>query len=59
MAPLYLIRITGCSPALAIFLLALFWLALLVGRIIAQALLKRIRHSRMLLWSVSLGCLVA
>ena len=59
--PLYLIRITGCSPALAIFLLALFWLALLVGRIIAQALLKRIRHSRMLLWSVSLGmfgCLI-
>ena len=59
--PLFLIQQLGMSPTSAILVLALYWTALLVGRIIAQAMLPRVRHSRMLLGSVLaalFGCLL-
>ncbi len=59
--PLYLTQRLGISPATAIRLLALYWLALLVGRVVAQWILPRVRHARLLLGSVLtsvFGCLV-
>ena len=50
--PLFLIQQLGMSPVNGILLLALYWTALLAGRIVAQAMLPRVRHSRMLLGSV-------
>lgn len=58
---LFLTQKLGFSPARSLFLLALFWFALLAGRILAQILLPRVRHGRMLLYSVLLGmfgCLI-
>lgn len=52
--PLFLIQQLGVSPTTGILLLALYWSALLAGRIIAQALMPRFSHSRMLL-----GCVLA
>jgi len=50
--PLFLIRRLGTSPRAALEILSLYWLALLVGRIGAVALLSRLRHGRILLVSV-------
>ncbi len=50
--PLFLIQQLGMSPTSGILLLALYWLALLAGRIISQAMLPRVRHSRVLMGSV-------
>jgi FHS family glucose/mannose:H+ symporter-like MFS transporter len=58
---LFLTQKLGFSPARSLFLLALFWFALLAGRLLAQVLLPRVRHARMLLYSVLLGmfaCLI-
>ncbi len=58
---LFLAQKLGFSPARSLFLLALFWFALLAGRILAQILLPRVRHTRMLFYSVLLGmfgCLI-
>lgn len=52
---LFLVRKLGYSPARSLLLLALFWFALLAGRILAQVLLPRVRHARMLLSLVLLG----
>lgn len=49
--PLFLIQRLGVSPSTALYLLALYWASLLIGRIVAQILLKRIKHSRLLLAS--------
>jgi fucose permease len=46
--PVYLVDRMGMSPAGAVRLLFLYWLALMLGRVLAVALLPRIRHSRML-----------
>jgi fucose permease len=54
---LFLTQKLGFSPARSLFLLAFFWFALLAGRLLAQFLLPRIRHARMLLYSVPLGML--
>ncbi len=59
--PIFLIQRLGISPASALMLLAVYWLVLLVGRVAAQFLLPRIRHTRLLAASVLaalLGCLV-
>ena len=40
------------SPATSILILALYWLALLVGRVVAQWILPRVRHTRLLTVSV-------
>ncbi len=50
--PLFLIRRLGVSPSTSLKLLAFYWLALLVGRIGAVAVLPRVRHARLLLGSV-------
>lgn len=45
---LFVIQQLGASPVSSLLLLALFWLALLVGRIAGQWILPRVRHSRLL-----------
>jgi FHS family glucose/mannose:H+ symporter-like MFS transporter len=59
--PIFLTQRLGISPATAIEMLALYWLALLLGRIGAQWILPRVRHTRLLLSCVlasMFGCLV-
>jgi fucose permease len=58
---LFLTQKLGFSPVRSLFLLALFWFALLAGRLLAQVLLPRVRHAKMLFSSVLLGmfgCLI-
>ena len=52
--PLYLSQRLGISPPSSIMILALYWGALLIGRVIAQAILPLVRHTRLLISSVSL-----
>lgn len=59
--PLFLIQRLGISPASSLMMLAVYWLALLVGRVMAQWVLPRVRHARVLLASAAgamLGCLI-
>jgi fucose permease len=59
--PLLLIRRVGLSPAAALADLALYWLALMAGRLGAVAILPRVRHGRLLLGSVAaalFGCII-
>ena len=59
--PVFLVQRVGLSPDRAILLLALFWLALLLGRVTAQGVLPHVGHGRLLVGSVSaslLGCLI-
>jgi fucose permease len=49
---LFLTQRLGMSPATALSLLATYWAALIVGRIVAQWLLPRVHHGRLLLASV-------
>jgi fucose permease len=59
--PLLLIRRIGLSPREALFLLALYWFFLMAGRVLAVAILPRVRHGRLLLGSVFsalFGCLI-
>jgi fucose permease len=46
--PVYLIDRLGLSPATAVTLLALYWLALMGGRIAAARLLRIVRHGKLL-----------
>ena len=50
--PIFLIRRVGLSPSNSLLVLALYWLFLLTGRVIAVAILPRVRHGRLLLGSV-------
>jgi FHS family glucose/mannose:H+ symporter-like MFS transporter len=59
--PLFLVQRLGISPAKALLLVSVYWLALLVGRIAAQSLVEHIRHSVLLMGSTfaaMFGCLV-
>ena len=59
--PIFLVQRLGISPEKALLLLAVYWLALLVGRIVAQSLLPRVSHGRFLIGSVlaaMFGCLI-
>lgn len=59
--PVFLTQSVGLSPDRSILLLAVFWLALLLGRVTAQGILPHVGHGRLLLASVSaslLGCLI-
>ena len=59
--PLLLIRRVGLSPKAALLDLALYWLALMAGRLASVAILPRVRHSRLLLGSVAaalFGCVI-
>lgn len=59
--PLLLIQRLGISPLASLLLLALYFLCLIVGRVLAQWLLPVVRHGRLLMTSVVLsmfGCLI-
>jgi fucose permease len=59
--PIFLVRRLGISPTASLGLLAVYWTALLAGRVAAVAILPRVRHSRLLGGSVLaalFGCLV-
>jgi len=49
--PLVLIRRVGLSPPAALFILVLYWMFLLTGRLGAIAILPSVRHTRLLLVS--------
>jgi fucose permease len=53
--PLFLIRRLGTNPAWAIGGLALYFGALMLGRLAARILLPRVNHRRMLILSVTLA----
>ena len=58
--PLFLIRRVGLSPSTSLMILALYWLFLLAGRVLAVAILPRVRHGRLLMGSMVsaiFGCL--
>lgn len=58
---IYLIQKIGISPAAGLFLLAFYWFVLLVGRVLAQFLLSRVRHGRLLslsAFSALFGCTI-
>ncbi len=58
--PLFLIRRVGFSPSAALMLLALYWLFLMTGRLVAVALLPRLKHAWLLFGSgvaAMFGCL--
>ncbi len=59
--PLFLSQRLGISPPTALGMLALYWLALTVGRAGSQWILPRARHGRLLLGTVTaamFGCVV-
>ncbi|MGA2433667.1 MAG: MFS transporter [Bryobacteraceae bacterium] len=59
--PLYLMQRLGVSAAWSLVLLALYWLALLVGRVVVFSFLPRVRRAKLLLASVLaalFGCLM-
>jgi len=58
---LFLIRRIGLSPTAALRILALYWLFLMIGRLVAVAILPRFRHGRLLMGSALaalFGCLI-
>lgn len=55
--PLFLIHRLGTNPVWAIFALAGYFLALMVGRVAAQPLLASVNHKKLLLVSVALAML--
>lgn len=46
--PLYLIRRIGVSPEVSLVLLALYWLALLMGRVVVLRILPAVNHGKLL-----------
>ena len=52
---LFLSQRLGISPPTALWMLGLYWAALIVGRVLAQWILPRVRHSRLLLGYVVLS----
>lgn len=59
--PVFLVQRVGLSPERAILLLAAYWLALTLGRVLAQGLLAQVGHGKLLISSVAAsltGCLI-
>lgn len=59
--PIFLAQRLGISPSSSLLFLAFYWVALLLGRIVAQAILPRVSHTKLLLSSVMaamLGCII-
>jgi fucose permease len=59
--PLFLSQRLGISPPSALGMLALYWLALTIGRAASQWILPRARHGRLLLTTVTaamFGCII-
>jgi FHS family glucose/mannose:H+ symporter-like MFS transporter len=50
--PLFLIRRLGISPEASLLMLALYWAALLVGRILSQSAMKRVNYRILLVASI-------
>jgi fucose permease len=50
--PVLLVHRVGANPATGLLMLAFYWFALLVGRVVTQALLARVSHGTLLLASV-------
>src|SRR5438067_1356679 len=50
--PIFLIRRVGLSRFGALTILALYWFFLLIGRLVAIAILPRVRHGRLLMGSM-------
>ncbi len=59
--PMFLIEQLGISPKTSILMLGLYWTALLVGRVVLFAILRRVGHGRLLFLSASgaaFGCIL-
>jgi FHS family glucose/mannose:H+ symporter-like MFS transporter len=59
--PMFLSQRLGISPKISILMLAMYWFALLIGRVAAQWILPRAKHGRILVGSVVaaiLGCVL-
>jgi hypothetical protein len=59
--PLFLIRRVGLSPSGSLIILSLYWLFLMIGRLAAVAVLRRVRHAWLLFVSgiaAMFGCIV-
>lgn len=59
--PIFLIHRLGISPEASLWLLALYWLFLLTGRVGAMAILPRVSHARLLIGSAAaamFGCIL-
>jgi FHS family glucose/mannose:H+ symporter-like MFS transporter len=59
--PMFLIEELGISPKTSILFLAMYWAALLVGRVAVFALLRHVGHGRLLMASASaaaFGCIL-
>src|SRR5579862_6976817 len=52
--PILLIRRVGLSPIAALITLAVYWLCLMAGRLLAVTILPRVRHGRLLVGSLLL-----
>ncbi|MBK5292657.1 MAG: MFS transporter [Acidobacteriia bacterium] len=58
---IFLVQRVGVSPDSSLMMLAAFWFSLLAGRIVAQALLSRMGHGKLLMGSATsalFGCLI-
>jgi len=58
---IFLVHRIGVNPSTSLLMLAMYWMALLVGRIVAQALLSRVGHGKLLISSslaAMLGCVI-
>jgi fucose permease len=59
--PLFLVQRLGISPETSLLMLAFYWSSLLVGRIGAQVVLRRVSHGKLLIGSVLaalFGCVI-
>jgi len=59
--PLFLIQRLGMSPGSALMLLAIYWLSLLVGRVVAIAILPSVSRRKLLMGSILaalFGCMI-
>ena len=59
--PIFLMRRVGLSSSGALMVLALYWVFLIGGRLVAVAILPRVRHGRLLMGSMLaaiFGCLM-
>jgi FHS family glucose/mannose:H+ symporter-like MFS transporter len=59
--PLYLIQRLGISPESSLWLLAFYWTALILGRILVQTVMRKMSHTKLLLISVLgalCGCII-
>jgi len=59
--PLYLIQTLGISPESSLMLLAAYWMALLVGRVVAIAILPAVSRTKLMMVSILaalFGCLI-